>query len=186
MSTNDALNQAQVERRRTLPVDAVVAELRDVTPRAIDARAHIRWWARQVRLPVPPAGMMRLDKLLVEIFPRDMWIHRLDIADATGRPFEQRAEHDGVLLEQVVADTAYLVHKRGGGVNLNLRLAGPAGGAWNVASPGAEEVNLSMEATDFMRLSSGRTSVDGVLERVSSDAQPTATRRILALLVAPY
>jgi hypothetical protein len=43
-----------------------------------------------------------------------------------------------------------------------------------------------MEATDFMRLSSGRATVDEVLERVTSDAQPAATRRILALLVAPY
>ena len=37
------------------------------------------------------------------ILTRDTWMHRLDIARSTGRPFEVSANHDGRLLSAPVA-----------------------------------------------------------------------------------
>jgi uncharacterized protein (TIGR03083 family) len=185
MSTLDALNQAQVDRRRDLPIEQVIAELRDSTPRSIASRGRMWWPTRRAPVPVPPVGWMSLGGLLDRIFPRDMWIHRLDIADATGKPFAQTAGHDGVMVAQVVADAARYVRKKAPTLGLTLRLAGTAGGEFRLTQ-GAETVELAMDVTDFMRRTSDRLPVDGALQRTDSSASEAVTRRALAVLLAPY
>ena len=185
MSTLDALNQAQVDRRRELPIEQVIAELRDSTPRSITSRGRMLWPTRRVPVPVPPVGWMPLGTLLDRIFPRDMWIHRLDIADATGKPFVQTVEHDGVMVAQVVADAARYIRKKAPALGLTLRLTDPAGGAFRVTH-GTEVVDLAMGVPDFMRRTSDRLPVDDALQRVDSSASPEITRRALEVLLAPY
>ncbi len=185
MSINDALNQAQVVKRRGLPVEAVVAELREGTPRSISARSRLTWPARRIPIPVPPAGLMPLGDLLHHIFPRDMWIHRLDIADASGRTFEERPEHDGAMLAQTVADAGRYLHKHEPGISALLNLRGPAGATW-LLNKGQAPVELEMDATDFMRRASGRVSIEETLSRVSSDAPREVLTRLLHGLQAPF
>ena len=44
--------------------------------------------------------------LFETILTRDTWMHRIDTAEATGRPLVLTAEHDGVLVADVVAEWA--------------------------------------------------------------------------------
>jgi uncharacterized protein (TIGR03083 family) len=186
MSILDALNQAQVDMRRSRPVDEVVTELREGTRRSIASRLGLSWVAGQVRVPVSPVGLMPLRDLLFRIFPRDMWIHRLDIADATGKPFEQTAKHDGVMVAEAVADISRHLRKKAPDIGLTLRLIGPAGGAWLIGTGTDEHLTLEMDVTDFMRRTSERVTADGALDRVTSVAPRDRVRQALDVLLAPY
>jgi hypothetical protein len=88
-------------------------------------------------------------------FTRDVWMHRVDIARATGKTMELTAEHDGRIVADVVAEWA-TTH----GQPFELRLDGPAGGAFR-AGEGGETVQL--DAVEFIRVLSGRAEGTGVL-----------------------
>ncbi len=184
MSGLDSLNQSQVDKRRSWPVADVIAELRDGTAAAIEARQRSSWLGRQLPLPVPPVGMITLGRLLDEILPRDMWMHRHDIAAATGKPFAQTADHDGFIVEQTVLDAAAYAAPKLPGVEVRLTLHGVSGGTWRFG--GGSPVEVAMSSIDFMRRTSERLSVDAALAVTQSDASPDVTRRILAVMLAPY
>lgn len=63
------------------------------------------------------------------VFTRDTWVHRLDIARATGRAMLLTREHDGRIVADGVADWA-----RRHGRPFDLTLTGPAGGHWGQGS----------------------------------------------------
>ena len=65
------------------------------------------------------------------------------------------AEHDGVLLADVVTEWAAR-H----GAPFTLHLTGPAGGHWQVGTGGEE---LSLDAVSFARALSGRMPGEGLL-----------------------
>ena len=60
-------------------------------------------------------------------------MHRIDTAEATGRPLVLTAEHDGVLVADVVTEWAGR-H----GAPFTLQLTGPAGGSWSAGTGGEE------------------------------------------------
>jgi len=182
----DGMNQKQVDMRRGLSPAELMAELREGTPRSIAARTKLNPVAGAVRVPVHPVGMMPVKTLLHRIFPRDMWIHRLDIADATARPFVATAEHDGTLAALAVADCAKVFQKREPDLGLTLRIAGPAGGEWSVGSGKRTHIDLEMTLEDFLRRSSERVGSDALLGRVRSSAPDELTLRALESLLAPY
>jgi len=186
MSILDAVNQAQVDMRRNRPVDEVIAELDAGTRRSIASRLRLNRVAGHMPVPVSPVGFMPLRELFLRIFPRDMWIHRLDIADASGKPFEQTAEHDGVMVGLVVADVSRHLQTKARGLGLTLRLVGPAGGAWRLSPGNHDDLTVEMDVTDFMRRTSERISAECALDRVASDAPRDRTRRALDVLLAPY
>ncbi len=82
------------------------------------------------------------------ILTRDPWMHRMDIARAVDRPPVLTAEHDGVLVDDVVAEWA-----RRHDAAYQLTLTGPAGGTW---SHGRDGEAIEMDAIDFCRVLSGR------------------------------
>jgi len=86
------------------------------------------------------------------ILTRDPWMHRLDLARATGQDLVLTADHDGVLVADVVAEWA-----RRHGQPYQLELTGPAGGSWTSGTGGEEIV---MDAADFCRVLSGRPGSD--------------------------
>jgi hypothetical protein len=96
-----------------------------------------------------------LGYLIDIILTRDPWMHRMDLAAATGRAPHLTDDHDGVIVADVVAewagrhDAAY-----------ELRLTGPAGGSWHRGSGGDR---LELDAVDFCRILSGRGAGDGLL-----------------------
>ena len=89
------------------------------------------------------------------ILTRDPWMHRMDLARATGREPELTADHDGLLVAAVVAEWAAR-H----GAPYRLTLTGPAGGSW---SRGDDAEELDLDAVEFCRLLSGRGSGEGLL-----------------------
>lgn len=86
------------------------------------------------------------------ILTRDPWMHRLDLARATGRDLVLTADHDGVIVADVVAEWARR-HAR----PHRLVLTGPAGGTW---SSGTGKEEIVMDAADFCRVVSGRPGSD--------------------------
>ena len=186
MSTLDGMNQKQVDIRREFSPEQLIRELRDGTPKSIDARINVNPVSARVPLPVPPVGMMPLRDLLQRIFSRDMWLHRLDIADATGRPFELADEHNALMLALVVEDTARFMNKRRPTANVTLHLNGEAGGQWQLARGAEAPLTLSMTVDDFVRRTGGRVSVDETAGRTSSNASSSEVTAVLDLLQAPY
>ena len=58
------------------------------------------------------------------IHSRDTWMHRLDICRATGRSFEQTAEHDGRIAELVMLDVAKALTRKLEGKSIAFDLTG--------------------------------------------------------------
>jgi hypothetical protein len=75
-------------------------------------------------------------------------MHRLDIAAATGTEPRLTADHDGVIVADVVAEWASRHGKE-----FTLTLTGPAGGTWRQGENGPE---LTLEAADFCRATARR------------------------------
>jgi uncharacterized protein (TIGR03083 family) len=86
--------------------------------------------------------------LIDVILTRDPWMHRLDIAAATGMPPRLTAEHDGVIVADVVAEWADRHGK-----DFELTLTGPAGGTWQAGAGGPA---WTLDAVDFCRALSRR------------------------------
>jgi uncharacterized protein (TIGR03083 family) len=186
LSMLDAMNQKQVDVRRSDTPQALIEELRAGTPRAIERRGRLNFLAGQVRVPVPPVGMMPVKTLLHRVFPRDMWIHRLDISDATGRDLAT-GDNDRLLLALTVQDAARLVRQAAPELSLVLRIAGPAGGTWRLAAGTGPTTELEMSLPVFMRRSSGRASSQETLSQVTAASGNEETlARAVELLAAPY
>jgi len=96
-----------------------------------------------------------LGYLLDVILTRDPWMHRMDLARATGTSPVLTADQDGVLVADVVAEWAQR-HGR----PYDLTLTGAAGGHWEHGSGGE---TITMDAIEFCRVLSGRGSGSGLL-----------------------
>jgi uncharacterized protein (TIGR03083 family) len=94
--------------------------------------------------------------LIDVILSRDTWMHRVDIARATGQDLVLTADHDGVLVADVAAEWAGR-H----GQPCTLTLTGPAGGSWTWGTGGPA---LELDAVEFCRLLSGRGQANGLLD----------------------
>ncbi len=148
----DGANALQVADRAGRPV----AELLDRYEAVI--QPVLRWRHRLRHLPVTMqdvAGPLTFRQLFEVILTRDTWIHRLDIARATGRSFEATADHDGRFVQDLIQVWASR-HAR----PFRLSLAGPAGGNYQYGEGGEE---LALDALEFGRLLSGRGRGEGLL-----------------------
>jgi uncharacterized protein (TIGR03083 family) len=151
----DAMNAVQVAERATASPAELVAALADVAPRAVRARRRIPAPVRALRVPFgPPLGVRSVGYLMDRIYTRDAWMHRVDIARATGAELVLTADHDGRLVADVVAEWA-----RAHGQPYRLVLTGPAGGSFG----GAHREQLELDAIEFCRTVSGRAPGEGLL-----------------------
>jgi uncharacterized protein (TIGR03083 family) len=149
----DAQTAVQVAERDHLSPDDLRQELRRIGPRAARGRRRIPAFLRRLRLPEPQIvngtpEAWSLGYASDVIFTRDPWMHRLDLARATGQDPTLTADHDGVIVEDVVLEWA-----RRHGRSYRLELTGPAGGSWRSGRGGEEVV---MDAADFCRVLAGR------------------------------
>jgi uncharacterized protein (TIGR03083 family) len=156
----DALTGLQVRERADMDGAAIVAGLAAVAPRALRGRRGVSRVAGRMRLPEEQVvgtdrEWWRIGFLLDVILTRDVWMHRSDIARATGRDHQLTPEHDGVLVDDVVGEWA-----QRHGAPYRLRLTGPAGGLWSSGSGGEE---IEMDAVEFCRVLSGRGAGSGLL-----------------------
>lgn len=156
----DALTALQVDERSQLTPDELVSRFATVAPKAARGR---RWAPGIIRRRTMPQRQLVGGQeeawtngyLLDVILTRDPWMHRIDITRATGAAHVLTADHDGILVDDLVTEWAQR-HGR----PFTLQLTGPAGGSWTVGEGGPQ---LELDVVDFCRAISGRRSADGLL-----------------------
>jgi uncharacterized protein (TIGR03083 family) len=152
----DGINAVQVQERADATPEQLRGDLADAAVRGVRRRRALPALLRALPVPFgPPLGTRALGYLMDRISTRDAWLHRVDIARATGRPLVLTADHDGRIVADVVAEWA-----RTHGRPYRLTLTGPAGGTWSSGSGGEE---LILDAVEFCRVLSGRVPGAGLL-----------------------
>jgi hypothetical protein len=163
----DALTALQVEKHIASSPAAVVARLAEVAPRAAAGRRRTPALLRRIPLgdqPVDETGAQTerwtLGYLTDVILTRDPWMHRSDIAAATGGSMTVTADHDGAIVADVVSEWAARHGQR-----CTITLTGPAGGRWTFEGrdPGRRPTTLELDAVEFCRILSGRGRGNGLL-----------------------
>ena len=154
----DGMNELQIREHAHLSNDEVVAQLWAIGPKAVKGRWRTPPPARYLPIPFgPPIGWTPLKYLLDVGFTRDVWAHRIDICQATGRTMHLSADHDGRLVADIVGEWASIYDQ-----SFDLVLEGPAGGKFS-NGVGGERVDI--DAIDFIRTLSGRLPGTGVLSQ---------------------
>ena len=149
----DALTAFQVQKNAGLSTDEVVELLRTVSPRALRTRHRAPGLMRRQTLR-DNDEWWTLGYLFDVILTRDPFMHRVDIARATGVDMTVAADHEGVLVADVVAEWA-----ERHGAAYDLHLTGPAGGRWTVG----DGERITMDSLEFCRALSGRAPTTGLL-----------------------
>lgn len=156
----DALTAKQVADHADLSTSELIAKVDDVGPRAARWRATRPALFRRMPMKEEVGGKQekwRMGYLLDIILTRDPWMHRVDIARATGREVDLTPEHDGRIVADVVAEWA-----RRHGTPFTLILTGPAGGEYICGENGE---HITIDAVEFCRTLSGRAMRTGLLSQ---------------------
>lgn len=149
----DALTALQVEKNTALTTEELVDRLRRLGPKAARARRRAPGVVRN-RALADEDGWWTFGYLFDVILTRDPFLHRVDITRATGAPMRATAEHEGVIVDDVVHEWAERHASP-----YDLELTGPAGGRWQ---RGEAEL-VSMDTFEFCRALSGRAPAVGLL-----------------------
>jgi uncharacterized protein (TIGR03083 family) len=149
----DALTALQVEERAGMSAEQIIDRFAARAPRAARGRRRTPSLVRRRRLPdrQPVGGRdeaWTVGYLVDVILTRDPWMHRIDIVRVTGAQHVLTADHDAVVVADVVAEWA-----QRHGQAYTLRLSGPAGGTWANGSGGP---HIELDAVEFCRVLSGR------------------------------
>jgi uncharacterized protein (TIGR03083 family) len=155
-----ALTGLQVSERADWTPSDIVEGAREVGPRAVRGRRLTPGFLRRRPFPDPQQvggheETWALGFLTDVILTRDPWMHRMDLAKAVGTTPYLTADHDKVIVADVVEEWAAR-HGR----PFELTLTGPAGGTW---SRGTDGEVIEMDAIDFCRVISGRGTGAGLL-----------------------
>lgn len=180
-NTLDAANQRQILGHADLTQAQRIAELARVAPAAVTGRMRLPRPMRRVSVAIDAGGStatgmptrLTLGHLVDVIYTRDVWLHTIDIARATGRPYRPDAALDGRIVADVVAEWAGR-HRE----PVLLTLDGPAGGRFRSGAGGG---HLHLDAIDLCLVLSGRADPsDADIEVV---AEPTGAARLLTTRV---
>ena len=167
----DAQNEAQVRARRDLSPADLLARLESAGQRFLRLRRRVGVVGRPIPVMVPPVGLTNVRFLMVQIFTRDHFMHRIDITRATGEELILGSE-DAWLVADVVRHWV-----RAAKPDARLELTGPAGGTF-VCGTGGRSI-IRGDAIEFCRLMAGRADVS-VMEVERDEA---AARRWLTVPV---
>jgi uncharacterized protein (TIGR03083 family) len=158
----DALTAIQVEKYDGWTRQQIVAEYERLAPKAVKGRT--RTPRLLLRRPMPDAQPVAPPEvyerwtfgyLIDVILTRDPWLHRSDIAVATGKQMSLTDDHDGVILDDIVREWAGR-H----GQPCRLTLTGPVAREHSFGTGGP---SYSLDAVDFCRILSGRGSGEGLV-----------------------
>jgi uncharacterized protein (TIGR03083 family) len=158
----DALTAHQVDLFGCRTSEELVALTASVGRRAARGRKLMPAFIRRRSVPLPQvvggvAETWTMGYVADTVLTRDPWMHRVDIARATGRSMTLTPEHDGAIVADVVQEWAGR-H----GQPYRLTLSGPAGGVWASGAAGEPE-QLTLDAVEFCRVLSGRADGAGLL-----------------------
>jgi uncharacterized protein (TIGR03083 family) len=158
----DALTAVQVEKYDGWAPEQLIAEFAALSPKAVRGRTRMPGFMRRRTMPEEqPVDPGRVHEawtfgyLVDVILTRDPWLHRSDISEATGCELTLTADHDAVIVADVVAEWAAR-H----GEACTLALTGPAGGTWRFGEAGP---TYELDAIEFCRILSGRGAGSGLL-----------------------
>lgn len=157
----DEYTAMQVRELAPLSIVALIARAERDGPRAARWRAATPRLLRRMPMKQNVGGQPEtwtMGYLFSTILTRDSWMHRGDLARATGRELVLTPEHDGRIVADVVAEWA-----RRHGQPFRLTLTGPAGGEFLVGDGSGE--HISMDAVEFCRILSGRGQGTGLLSQ---------------------
>lgn len=156
----DSVNDQQLADRADQAPTQLIEELERLAPLAVRGRQRVPKLVRLARLPAA-AGALPGDTvgyLLDVIYARDLWMHRVDIARATGTTMRETAG-ERVIVGQVMRDLS-----RGWtGEPFILRLTGRVTGTWQIGShpdPSADSKprsEVSVDCVGLCRVLSGRS-----------------------------
>ena len=148
----DAVNDAQVADRAGRSGPEIAAEIERLAPRAARARRRVPRVIRSRRTGSAdlPTGAT-VGYLFDVIYVRDLWMHRVDVARATGRAMLATSS-DREVVAQVVRDLDRLGAP---GPTWDLVLTGSTPGTWRIGE-GEPAGTVSADAVDYLRLLSGR------------------------------
>ncbi len=160
----DALTALQTAKHAHRSPEQLIELMVKVGPRAAKGRnrtpAFIRRRPMPDEQPVEETGTQTepwtVGYLTDVILTRDTWMHRSDIAAAPARSMQLTADHDGVVVGDVVREWAQR-HTQ----PCALTLTGPAGGTWKFGN--GDGPSYTLDAIEFCRILSGRGSADGLL-----------------------
>ena len=155
----DALTGLQVDERQHMTPEQITGRFADRAPKAARGRRRAPGFIRRRLMPelMQVGGSdeaWTIGYLVDVILTRDPWMHRADIARATGAAHVLTEDHDGVLVADGVAEWASRP-----GQPYTLHLTGPAGGTWSSGDGPVTET----DATEFCRALSGRGHPGGLL-----------------------
>ena len=167
----DAQNEAQVIARRHLSPEQLIESLRRSGERFLKVRRNVGFVGRAIPLYVPAIGASNVRFLMGQIFTRDHFMHRVDIARATDRDLAL-GEVERRLVADIVRHWA-----RSSKADARLVLTGPAGSTF--ATGRGARATITGDAVEFCRLLAGRAD-SGVMQ-VEGDT--AAARRWLAAKV---
>ncbi|MDV3221151.1 maleylpyruvate isomerase family mycothiol-dependent enzyme [Intrasporangium sp.] len=143
----------QIADRASLDDAALLADLVRWAARAPEGRRRIPGFIRRAKLP-SSAGLRRgadLAYFLDVIAGRDVWLHRVDLARATGVELALTDAED-----EVVAQVMRDLDIEWGGPAVDVTLTGRAPGRWLIGDA-APIASVTVDSLAFMRLLSGRS-----------------------------
>lgn len=155
----DSMTAMQVAENAALTPTELIARAATAGPQAARWRANAPGLFRRMPMKETVGGRpetWRIGYLLDTILTRDPWMHRVDIARATGRDLVLTPDHDGRIVADVVAEWA-----RRHGQPFSLTLTGPAGGEFLAGADAGE--HITVDAVEFCRILSGRAPGSGLL-----------------------
>jgi uncharacterized protein (TIGR03083 family) len=159
----DAMTGLQVEMYADWSPDRIVAEYARLAPKAVKGRLRMPGLLRTRTMadqqPINPPNeyeQWTFGYLVDVILTRDPWMHRTDIAAATGRDLQLTAEHDGVIIDDVAREWAGR-HQQ----PCTLTLTGAVGRSYDFGTGGP---SYTLDAVEFCRIVSGRGEGEGLLQ----------------------
>ena len=150
----DAQNQVQVEARSVLAPEVLIDRLQIALPRFLRLRDRVGRWGRVIPIYNALFGVANLRFVADFIFTRDLFMHRIDIARATGRTLNVGAD-ERRLIHDIVREWA-----QRSGADCTLTLEGEADARLSCGS--GTRAALSANTLDLCGLFAGRGSVDVV------------------------
>lgn len=159
-----ALSAVQVSERAHLSPAQIVERLTAVAPKTVRGRTRTPALVRnnaRIAVDGPVNESWKLGYLIDTIYLRDLWMHRIDAANALGRTAQLSAEHDGRVVADVVAEWA-----RRHGKPFVLELGGPAGGTYAHGQDPPDAEQISLDTVEFCRTLAGRGHATGLLSTI--------------------
>ena len=171
--TIDGINKRQLEDRVDKSPHELVDELHEVGPIAVRTRKNLPGILRILHIPAQPMpGFMSIRYLVDVIYPRDQWMHRMDICRATGKTLIITLGHDDRLLDQVMRDVAKTLR---GKLAIQVNITGALRASYRFGS-GEPIAELDIDFLTFNRRASMRITAAEALQGVTIRGDDTIAK----------